>query len=177
MQREHTERQHYIGYEYKRITVSRDLASLYADGYQNFGWVLEGIEENRLGNPGTAELRLKRDRKLRNKAEVTRLQRQFEACAASIVTLERSKTTRATIAAIGLGLVGCAFMAGSTFAYLGGLIALCVVLAVPGFTAWLTPYLLYRLLYTRRVEEITPLIEQKYDEIYEVCERANALIS
>ena len=32
----------FIGYEYKSLTVNRRMKSVYADGYQNFGWKLEG---------------------------------------------------------------------------------------------------------------------------------------
>ena len=42
-------------------------------------------------------LRLKRDRKIVNKTELTRLQRNFEACVREIQSLENSKTSKATI--------------------------------------------------------------------------------
>lgn len=32
------EKKDYIGYEYRNVTVSRDMEPMYADGYQNFGW-------------------------------------------------------------------------------------------------------------------------------------------
>ena len=71
--------QGYIGYEYKTITISKQMESLYTDAYQNFGWELEGTEIPINSAPGNVEMKFKRDRKLRNKMEVTRLQRQFEA--------------------------------------------------------------------------------------------------
>ena len=33
----------FIGYEYKSLTVNRRMKSVYADGYQNFGWKLEDV--------------------------------------------------------------------------------------------------------------------------------------
>ena len=33
----------FIGYEYKSLTVNRRMESVYADGYQNFGWKLEDV--------------------------------------------------------------------------------------------------------------------------------------
>jgi hypothetical protein len=59
----------FVGYEYKEVSTSRGLEGVYADGYPNFGWELEG------GNYG--RLKFKRDRKIRNKAELSRLQREF----------------------------------------------------------------------------------------------------
>lgn len=169
--------QGYIGYEYKTITISKQMESLYTDAYQNFGWELEGTEIPINSAPGNVEMKFKRDRKLRNKMEVTRLQRQFEACANEIVTLERSKAIKASVVAYILGILGCAFMAGSVFAYIGGMTVLCVILAIPGFAGWVLPYFMYKSIYAKKSSEVAPLIDQKYDEIYDVCERANALIA
>lgn len=101
----------FIGYEYKSLTVNRRMESVYADGYQNFGWKLEDVSAP-LTAGGALSMKFKRDRKIRNKAELTRLQRQFEACADEIVELERSKTVAASITAYIIGLIGTAFMAG-----------------------------------------------------------------
>ena len=80
------------------------------------------------------------------------------------------------IAALIVGLIGTAFLAGATFAYLGGLVVLCIVLALPGFAGWIFPYFLYNSAYAKQSAKVDPLIENKQDEIYEVCERANALL-
>ena len=113
-----------------------------------------------------------------NKMELTRLQRNFEACAAQITQLEKEKTSRPAILALTVGIIGTAFMAGATFAVTAEppLIALCIVLAVPGFLGWILPYFLYKNAVRRQTEKITPLIEEKYDEIYEICEKGSKLL-
>lgn len=165
----------FVGYEYKSITVDCDMESMYADGYQNFGWVLESTSKPQAG-VNTLAMKFKRDRKIRNKAELTRLQRQFDACASEITRMEKSKTSQAMMVALIIGLIGTAFLAGATFAYLGGLIVLCIILALPGFIGWILPYFLYHSTYSKQAVKVDPLIEKKQDEIYEVCERANALL-
>lgn len=142
----------------------------------NFHKCLNGITHHRPQKK--ALVRLKRDRKIINKAELTRLQRNFEACASEIEALERSKTAKATAAAIALGILGTAFMAGSVFAVTAQppLIALCIILAVPAFAGWILPYFLYKNIVKTQTEKITPLIEKKYDEIYEICEKGNSLL-
>lgn len=115
----------FIGYEYRDITVKKTMQSVYADSFVNFGWVAEGIGEA-VGKVDSVVIKFKRDRKIRNKSELTRLQRQFEACAAEIVSLEKSKVTRAVAIAYVVGVIGCAFMAGSVFAVTAGNIPLCV---------------------------------------------------
>ena len=143
----------YVGFEYMEVPAARSMESMYVDSYTSFGWKFEGSSA---GQEGSERIRLKfkRDRKLRNKAELTRLQRQFEA-------LERSKTTAASIAAFSIGLVGSAFLGGAVFAYLAGSLPLMVVLAIPGFLGWIVPYFCYRKLCSSRERQIIPLVEQK----------------
>jgi len=169
----------FVGYEYRDITINRDLESLYADGYQSFGWILEKAVAP--GSPvglNHITLKFKRDRKIRNKMELTRLQRQFDACVVALEGMERSKTAAASIAAYSIGLAGTAFMAGSVFAIVATppIIPLCIVLAVPAFAGWILPYFLYKSRYAKKAEALAPLIDSKYDEIYEVCERATSLL-
>lgn len=173
----------YVGYEYKEILADNSMVSLLLDGYENFGWeVSESLSENSIGgNPGGSQktaIRLKRDRKIINKAELTRLQRNFEACVAEIQTLEKKKTSAATAYALVLAVIGTAFMAGSTFAVTAQPphIILCIILAVPGFLGWIFPYFLYRKVQEKQTGKMTPLIEAKYDEIYEICEKGNKLL-
>lgn len=128
----------YIGYEYKEIIVSPEQVSLYLDCYENFGWQLDGNIPAHNGISKTI-IRLKRDRKIANKMELTRLQRNFEACAKEIETLENSKHNVATMKSLITGIIGTAFMAGSTFSIVNQppIIWLCVLLAIPGFIGWI----------------------------------------
>ena len=58
-------------YEYKEITVRNDKASLYLDCYESFGWKQdENFPPLESGDEVT--LKLKRDRRLLNKVELTR---------------------------------------------------------------------------------------------------------
>jgi len=170
------ETRNFVGYEYKEVAVNRDMEGVYADAYPSFGWVLEGSAHPVIGTPA-AILKFKRDRKIHNKAELTRLQRQFEGSAREIEKLEQSKTTKATITAFIIGIIGTAFMAGSVFAFLGNMIPLCIVLAVPAFIGWALPYFSFLRLTAKRTEAVTPLIDRQYDTIYEVCEKAHGLLA
>lgn len=166
----------FIGYEYKEIDASGERAAFYLDCYESFGWVLD---ERTQESAAKGKLILKRERKIINKMELTRLQRHFEACMDEIRALERSKTTNATIWAIAVGLIGTVFMAGSTFAvvHVPPLWVLSIVLAVPGFIGWALPYFLYKKLAAKWAKVVTELVERKYDEIYEICEQGNKLLN
>ena len=166
----------FVGYEYKEIAAEGSMASFLLDGYESFGWELDEnfTEEGR----STKAIRLKRNRKILNKMELTRLQRNFEACVNEIQTMEKNKTSKATIYALVCGIIGTAFMAGSTFAVTAqpAHIVLCIILGVPGLIGWMLPYFLYKKTVGKETEKMTLLIEEKYDEIYEICEKGNKLL-
>jgi hypothetical protein len=166
----------FVGYEYRDVTVHRSMESVYSDSYANFGWTLEGISSS-VQNYSSVIMKFKRDRKIRNKMELTRLQRQFEACVSEIESLEMSKVIGASAVAYIIGVLGTALIAGAVFSYTGGNLALCIILAVPAFAGWIAPYLCFTMLRNKKTLEVNPLIDEKYDEIYEVCEKANALIA
>lgn len=178
----------YIGYEYKEMHVARDKVSMYLDAYQSFGWIPDdnmnttryasviNIPDAR--NLGKVLIKLKRDQKIINKTELTRLQRHFEACMNEIEELDKSKTSAATVVSLAIGIVGSAFMAGSTLAVIAvpSMVLICIFLAVPGFIGWILPYFVYKAIVRRKTEAANLLIDQKYDEIYEICEKGSKLL-
>lgn len=175
------QRKNFVGYEYKEIITDSSRAPFLLDGYENFGWEAEeGFSGSVAGkaHQQRVALRLKRNRKIVNKAELTRLQRNFEACVKEIDELEKAKTSVAAMYAIMLGFFGTAFMAGATFAVTAQPphYVLCILLAIPGFIGWIFPCFLYKRKVQKQTERLTPLIEKKYDEIYELCEKGNKLL-
>ena len=166
----------FIGCEYKEIDPKGEYASLCLDCYPSFGWV---PDKHLQAQRPQGRIILKRGRKIVNKTELTRLQRHFEACVDEIRALEKTKTSRATVWAILVGLTGTAFLAGATFAatHEPPLYMLCAILAVPGFIGWVLPYFLYQKLAAKRAAVVTELMERKYDEIYDICEQGNKLLN
>jgi len=170
-------KQRFLSYEYKEVTVSSDTASFYLDCYESFGWKLD---ENfpAKESSGKTTLKLKRDRKLVNKTELTRLQRNFEANMDEISALERSKTSSANIWAFSIALVGTAFMAASVFAVTARpmQLVLSIILAVPGFAGWFAPYFVHQKVREKKTRQVAPYIEAKIEEIYEMCEKGQNLL-
>lgn len=164
-------------YEYKEVNVSSSQASFYLDCYENFGWLADEHFAPQNVNEKLI-LKLKRNRKIANKAELTRLQRNFEADLREIEALENSKTTLATMLSLIVGILGTACMAGVVFAVTAEppVVWLCVLLAIPAFAGWILPYFIFRTVKVRKTEQVTPYIEKKYDEIYEICEKGHSLL-
>lgn len=168
----------YIGYEYKEVLIrGKDKISLYIDGYRNFGWNLDE-NRNKLNEKEKNIIYLKRDRMIINKVEITRLQRHFEDCLKQIDELERSKTAKARLVSVIICILGTIFITAATFATVNSppIIWLSIILAIPGFVGWITPYFVYKNILKKRNEVIEPLINDKYEEIYTICEKGNRLL-
>jgi hypothetical protein len=173
----------FVGYEYKEIITNAEKVSFLMDAYENFGWIIDkNVSHNSTASSSNPHanvlLRLKRDRKIMNKMELTRLQRNFEFCMKDIEQMEKSKTAKATMYSLMVGIAGTAFMAGSVFAVTADTprVILCVILALPGFAGWLLPIFLYKKVIREQAEKVNPLIEEKKDEIYELCEKGSKLL-
>ena len=159
--------------DYLKVTVREDLLSRYIDGYEKFGWRMdENVPTKK--SMGKAVLHMKRSRHIINKVELTRLQQYYEACMNEVYVLEASISSVPLTVSLIYGLLGCGFVAGSVFAVTASqpMIALTVLLAAPGFFLWAAAYFRYKPAKKRRVQKVTPLIEAKYDEAEQVCEKA-----
>ena len=153
----------YIGYEYKELTVPGRDVSLLFDGYESFGWQ---PDENHPapGQGRTVTLYLKRDRKIINKMELTRLQRNFEACLRQIDRLRREPARTATAWAV--------FAVTHTPPHY----LLMTALAVPAFGGWAAAPLLYPRLLLRRQERLRPALDAQYEQIWQLCEKGQSLL-
>lgn len=164
-------------FDYLKVTVEEELLSQYMDGYEKFGWKMdENVKPEK--SMGKVTLHMKRSRHIINKVELIRLQRHYESCMEEICTLEASKSSVPTMVSLTCGVAGCGFMAGSVFAVTASppIIWLTVILAIPGFLLWAAAYFGYKAAKKHRIKKVIPLIEAKYDEACEVCEKAFRLL-
>lgn len=164
-------------YDYRKISVKRSMISLYTEAYKCFGWILIYMDgkEQKLTSDSKITLEFKRGSKIRNKGELTRLQRSFDACANEICEMEESKTDTASKASFGASVVGSVFMCCSVLLSVASQAAECILMVIPGILGWLSSGFLYNAVVKKKTEEVDPLIEQKYDEIHHVCQKASGL--
>lgn len=159
--------------EYLEVNIKPYLVQLCSDCYNALGWSIfntgSGID--------SVTLKMKRDRKVKNRVALCDLQRKCENAFQTIEKLENAKTNRAVAISLGVGIVGTAFIVGSVFAYLAGMIFFCVILAILGLVGWILPYFLYQRWKKKSEERIKPLIDSNYDIIYEACEKAYNLLN
>jgi hypothetical protein len=166
----------FVAYEYTTIRVERDLEPLYKDAYSNFGWIVEGYGPS-LPNVTLVSVKLKRDRRIKNRPMVLELQRQCENALTSITSLEKAKTTTAMAWSLGLGIVGSALLAGAVFAINADLIVLSIPLGALGLVGWTAGYLAHSRVKASKTAQLAPLIDRQYDVVYETGEQASRLLA
>lgn len=166
----------YVGYEYKKIIVEQDKVAFYLDAYENFGWILDEKTSD-FKDVGKCILFLKRNRKIINKTELTRLEKHFEDCVRQINQMESQKTQMATMVALAIGIIGTVFITGAVFAVTAETphYILCTILGVPGIIGWILPFFSYKRIRDKKEIEMNPLIEKKEEEIYQICEKGHGL--
>lgn len=169
-----TNEQRTVGYEYKKTTVARSMESAYVDGYSNFGWELEGTEPALQGEIAII-LKFKRNRKMKNNPELARLEREFEKHIRKIEQIEHKKNASFTGSIIGAGMVGAGFLIGAVYSFIAGSTVLGIVLLVPSLAGWAFGFISARNS-KKKAEQLAPEIDNRFDEVYDVCEKANDIL-
>ncbi len=171
----------YVAYEYLTVQADRDLEPLYKDTYRNFGWLIEttttGMLSGGTPNLNAVTIKLKRDRRIRNRPLINELQRKAENALQTIRDLEKSRTSTAVATALGIGILGSAFLAGSIFAIEADLWLLSVPLGVVGLLGWLAGWLAHGRVKARKTAQTAPLIDEQYEIVYDAGEQATRLLA
>lgn len=167
----------FTGYEYKDITVFSGYAFEYIECYKNFGWC-EAEEISSQTSMNLVTIRMKRNRKIINKVELTRLERHFEACAAEIKMLEKAKTAEATACSLLLGIAGILLVIGVVFGFLREfhLTLMGVVFGIAGMVGMGLSCPLYTKIVKIKSQKLEKYIEAKHDEVYYVCKKGFELL-
>lgn len=164
----------YVGYEYEEITVKQYLKSLYKDCYPYFGWNLEELAD-RGRNNNLVCMRFKRERNKWNEDELKRLQKKFDSYVKEIENMEFEKRTIATAVAGNIGIFGILILGLSLYTGIVHNEIIGIIFAIPGIIGVSTPYHLYQMIRKHKDEELQPRLEQKFEEIDQVCRRVYEL--
>jgi len=165
----------YRSYEYMTKTAGSREAGEIINRYESLGWELDRHADGLL----LTTLTFKRDRNINNKSQLNRLQLRIEDAGNEIVYLEESKTKGATIFSLAAGIFGALTFGGgmslimfnadpvSWGAVIGG-----TVLGVVGGAIAAVVYPIYKRLIRKKTAKINPRIEEKRDEIADLCQEA-----
>ncbi|MGM9942031.1 MAG: hypothetical protein ACI32N_08615 [Bulleidia sp.] len=161
-------------YEYMQVQATQQDIDAYLTCYACFGW--EKSEVTKLyENPLTVTIMFRRDRRLINRMELTRLQKNFEACALEIETLEQSIVSNATMYALTVAMAGVACGAVALYSLIHHIL-IGMIMFVPFLFCVIQPYFIYRRTIREKRKELQPVIDGKKEEIRTICDRGSALI-
>lgn len=199
-----TNKESFVAYEYKNVTVKRDFAAMYADCLVSFGWtpvedglygfqsVLSSMNPVHLGanianaakmSAETADahdlvaLKFKRDRRISNKLEISRLERKCETALAAIGSLERRSGAYTMGASLGVGIAGAAVLGLGVYSFIAANIVAGVLLTMIGIAGWGIGYFAYRKVGKKTAAQTEPMIQEQFDIAYSACEQAHALLA
>lgn len=169
-----------ITYDYLAIQAEGKAAYEVVDSYQALGW--EAINRESSFIPGLMTINFRRNRKVKNKEQLNRLQTKLDDCFNGIKVCEKNKTQTAMVFALILGVIGAIIFGGGMSMILtitnpelwvyivGGILAL--IGAVPCALA----YFVYNRIRVKKTAAMNILIEGKRDEIDNLCDDAQRFL-
>lgn len=174
----------YVIYEYTSINVKSELEPMYIDCYENFGWIPinnNGKRDYYINvNPNLdiVNIKFKRNRKIKSKEELKKLQEECEKAFLNINKLEKQPQSIATMYALIIAFIATIFMAISVFAITGEKIVWipAILGGIIGVIGWIIPYFVYRNVREQKLIENKIKIEEQQEIIYNTCERARKIL-
>lgn len=171
-----SERPTHNSFEYTRTVVNSDLVTVASDCYENLGWEITGVAKN--GTNHSSTLSFRRNRKVKGKAQLVKLQRKMDDLLATLADLESEKTRKATIQAMVLGILAALVLGVGmccTMVWADTLMVPGIIIGVIGLIACAANYVLFRKTVAKETERINPRVEAAYDSLATLCEEAQAV--
>ena len=157
----------FISYEYKTKVIKTQEQTRAMDMYEAFGWEITDVSTSL---DGRTTLSLKRDRKLKHRQELNRLERQAEDTFNMIGKLNRSKTLGAGIFAYTFGIIAALVLGGgmcltmltenSAPALVGG-----IILGIAGIALCAVNYPIYKKIAEKKTAQILPVIDDNEEKL------------
>jgi len=196
-------KENFVGYEYKTVNTTRDSAGMHIDCMESFGWSLvenDGYDVQDLHtnlNPvnlgrnianaaqtfgettdaaRVARLTFRRDRRIENKQQLDRLEREYEAALTAISKAERKNSAQTMGVSLGAGIIGSVFVGISAYNFVSSNIALGVAFATIGSIGWAIGFLANKKIGNKTSAQTEPYMQEQMDIIYCACEKAHALL-
>lgn len=165
-------------YDYMCRSVKAHKQTEAVDLYEAFGWEATGTASSL----GGVTLSFRRDRKIKHKTELNRLERKAENLKASIEKITASMSFGAMIFAyifgclaalvFGGGMCLCMLNPGSIPAMVGG-----ILLGLAGIALMSATYPIYKKLVAARTERLMPERDAAEEKLAVVCGQAHGLVS
>ena len=166
-------------YEYQTKTVKAKDQARAMDMCEAFGWEVTGT------TPTVAEgvtLSLKRDRKIKHKQELVKLERQAEETYSAIKKLQSSKTLAASVFAYIFGCIATLILGGGMCmtmliennipAFAGG-----IILGLVGIVLCGVNYVIYKKIEEKKTTQALPMIDVNEEKLANILAKGNDLLN
>jgi len=194
----------FVGYEYKTVNATRDSAGMYIDCMENFGWSLvendgynvqDSLSSLNPVNFGrniasaaqtfgeTADaapamtLKFKRDRRIENKQQLEKLEREYEDALSAIQKAERKNIAQTMGISLGTGIIGTAFIGLAVYNFVFSNTVLGVVFAAIGAVGWAIGFFSNMKIGKKKSTQTEPYVQEQLNIVYSTCEKAHALLA
>lgn len=168
----------FITYEYRTKTVKAKDRTRVMDMSEAFGWevtvttpTIEGVTVS-----------LKRDRKIKHKQELMKLERQADETFSAINKLNSAKTLTASVFAYIFGCIAALILGGGMCmtmltennipAFVGG-----IVLGIAGIVLCSVNYLIYKKIEEKKTVQVIPLIDDNEEKLANILAKGNDLLN
>lgn len=166
----------YRSFEYASTVVDNELVQVAVDSYESLGYEFTGRRASAAGKISTLSFR--RNRKVRGKAQLAKIQRSMDDAIASIGRMEGEKSRKAVSQALAIGIVSALVLGVGMCCTMvwDGLMALGIVVGLLGIAGCVGGFLRYRTVFDRETARLAPSIEKAYDNLATLCEEAQAAL-
>ena len=197
-------KENFVAYEYKNVTVKRNFAGMYIDCMENFGWtvvdndgydvqdLLSNLSPVNLGKNiasaaqsfgNTADyseamtLKFKRDRHIENKPQLEKLEREYEEALSAIHKAERKNAAQTMGISLGTGIIGTAFIGLAVYNFIFSNTILGVLFAAVGAIGWAIGFFSNMKIGKKKSVQTEPYVREQLNIVYSTCEKAHALLA
>lgn len=162
-------------YDYKTVRVRRETESMLCDSYSVLGW--EVVNTTLASGTLThVNVSFKRDRKIKNKSELLKLQSRIDSTILNIEKMQVAQKNAGVPEAITVGTIGTLTLGGgmSMVMTLSGVLYTIVgsVIGVVGIGIGLLGWLTYNKVHTKKLTKLEPLIETEFSKLSDLCDEA-----
>lgn len=168
----------FITYEYRTKTVKAKDRTRVIDMSEAFGWEVTGTASTIEG----VTVSLKRDRKIKHKQELMKLERQADETFSAINKLNSAKTLTASVFAYIFGCIATLILGGGMCmtmltennvpAFVGG-----IVLGIAGIVLCSVNYLIYKKIEEKKTVQVIPLIDDNEEKLANILAKGNDLLN
>ena len=196
--------ENFLAYEYKNVTVKRNSAGMYIDCMESFGWKLvenDGYDAGTLltnlhpvnlgrnlasaaqsfgetADPSeTMTLKFKRDRRIENKQQLEKLEREYEDALSAIQKAERKKAAQKMGISLGTGIIGTLFIGLAVYNFVFANIVSGVLFAAVGAIGWAIGFFSNIKIGKKKSTQAAPYVDEQLNIVYNACEKAHALLA